>query len=311
MSSIKREKMLEVNIAGIKMKTPIIGSSGTFGNGEEYADFVDWNYIGAISVKGLTVEPRSGNPGQRIVETPAGIMNCVGLQNPGIEVFVKEILPRIKCYGVPIIVNINGNTVEDYVKITEVLSDAEIDGIEINISCPNTKRGSMAFGINPDSAALVTREVKKRAKVPVIVKLSPNVTDIAEIARAVEASGADAVSLINTLLGMVIDTKTWKPVLGNITGGLSGPAVKPIAVRMVWQVAKAVKIPVIGLGGISSTLDAVEFFLAGASAVQVGTANFVNPRVMNDIAHGLCDYLEARGLQHVNQLVGKIKLGEI
>lgn len=309
MNLTDRAKMLEVNVAGIKMKTPIIGASGTFGNGEEYADFVDWSRIGAMSVKGLTLEPRDGNPGRRIAETSAGIMNCVGLQNPGVEAFVQEILPRIKRYETPIIVNINGNTVEDYARITEVLSDAEIDGIEINISCPNTKHGCMAFGVNPDSAALVTQEVKKRAKVPVFVKLSPNVTDITEIARAVEYSGADAVSLINTILGMAIDTKTWRPTLGNVTGGLSGPAVKPIAVRMVWQVAQTVKIPVIGLGGITNTLDAVEFLLAGASAVQVGTANFINPRVMNDIADGLCDYLGEHGLQHVSQLVGQIKLG--
>lgn len=308
-----KRKMLEVDIAGIKMRTPVIGASGTFGNGEEYADFIDWNGIGAMSVKGLTIEPRRGNPGRRVAETSAGIMNCVGLQNPGVKVFVNDILPRIKHFDTPIIVNINGNTVEDYVAITEVLSDAAIDGIEVNISCPNTKHGCMAFGVNPDSAALVTQEVKKHATVPVIVKLSPNVTDIAEISRAVEAGGADAVSLINTLLGMAIDTKTWMPVLGNTTGGMSGPAVKPLAVRMVYQVAQAVKIPVIGLGGITNTLDAVEFFLAGASAIQVGTANFTNPRAMNDISDGLCEYLEKRGLSHVNQLVGQIKMpgGEV
>ena len=303
------DKRLKASIAGIEMRSPLIGASGTFGNGEEYDDFVEWNCVGAISVKGLTVEPRQGNAGRRIAETPAGIMNCVGLQNPGIDVFVKDILPRIRAYKTPIIVNINGNTVEDYIAITERLAEAEVEGIEVNISCPNTKHGCMAFGVNPQSAAQVTREVKKRAKVPVIVKLSPNVTDIAEIALAAEAAGADAVSLINTLLGMAIDTKTWKPVLGNLTGGLSGPAVKPVAVRMVWQVAKAVKIPVIGLGGITTALDAVEFFLAGASAVQVGTANFVNPAVMNEIAHGLSGYLEERGLRHYSQLIGKIDIG--
>lgn len=309
MNHAAKTEMLAVNLAGIQMRTPIIGASGTFGNGEEYDDFVDWDYVGGISVKGLTVEPRNGNHGRRIAETPAGIMNCVGLQNPGIEVFVNEILPRIRVYKTPIIVNINGNTVEDYIKITEMLAGSEVAGIEVNISCPNTKHGCMAFGVNPGSAALVTREVRKRAKVPVIVKLSPNVTDIAEIAQAVEAAGADAVSLINTLLGMAIDTKTWKPVLGNLTGGLSGPAIKPVAVRMVWQVAQAVKIPVIGLGGISSALDAVEFFLAGASAVQVGTANFVNPKIINEIACGLCSYLEEHDLQHYSQLVGKINVG--
>ena len=290
------------------MKTPIIGASGTFGNCEEYSDFVDWNKIGAVCVKGLTLEPRQGNAGRRVAETAGGMMNCVGLQNPGVGVFVSEILPRIRCYDTPIIVNINGNTIEDYAGMAEQLAPTDIAGIEINISCPNTKHGCMAFGVHPESAAQVTKAVKERVNFPVIVKLSPNVTDIAEIARAVEGAGADAVSLINTIMGMAIDTKTWKPVLGNVTGGLSGPAVKPIAVRMVWQVAQAVKIPVIGLGGISNALDAVEFFLAGASAVQVGTANFINPRVMNDIADGIEAYLQERGLRHVNELVGRIKL---
>ena len=308
MDAANIKAMLGVNIAGIAMNTPLIGASGTFGNCEEYADFADWSKIGAVSVKGLTLEPREGNPGRRVAETAGGMMNCVGLQNPGVDVFINDILPRVKCYNTPLIVNINGNSVEDYAEITERLSHAAIDGIEVNISCPNTKHGCMAFGVHPETAALVTREVKQRAKVPVIVKLSPNVTDVAEIAQAVEAAGADAVSLINTLLGMAIDTRTWRPVLGNVTGGLSGPAVKPIAVRMVWQVAKVVKIPVIGLGGISNALDAVEFFLAGASAVQIGTANFINPQVMNEIADGLCDYLAARKLTHINQLVGQLKL---
>lgn len=307
MSAANKKNMLAVEIAGIKMKTPIIGASGTFGNGEEYADFVDWNRIGGICAKGLTLENREGNKGRRIAETAGGMMNCVGLQNPGVDVFVNEIMPRIKGYNTPIIVNINGNSMEDYAAITERLSGVAIDGIEVNISCPNVKQGCMAFGVNPDSAALVTREVKRRSAVPVIVKLSPNVTDVAEIARAVEGAGADAVSLINTLLGMAIDTRTWKPVLGNVTGGLSGPAVKPVALRMVWQVAQAVKIPVIGMGGIASALDAVEFFLAGASAVQVGTANFNNPRIMNEIADDLCEYLTRHGLTHVNQLVGQLK----
>lgn len=307
MSAINKKTMLAVEIAGIKMKTPIIGASGTFGNGEEYADFVEWDGIGGICAKGLTLEVREGNKGRRIAETAGGMLNCVGLQNPGIDVFINEIVPRIKGYNTPIIVNINGNSVEDYAAITERLAGVAIDGIEVNISCPNVKQGCMAFGVNPDSAALVTQEVKQRAQVPVIVKLSPNVTDVAEIARAVEGAGADAVSLINTLLGIAIDTKTWKPVLGNVTGGLSGPAVKPVALRMVWQVAQAVNIPVIGMGGICSALDAVEFFLAGASAVQVGTANFNNPRIMNEIANDLCTYLADRGLTHVNQLVGQLK----
>lgn len=307
MSTLNKGTMLAVELAGIKMKTPIIGASGTFGNGEEYADFVDWDDIGGICAKGLTLEVREGNKGRRIAETAGGMLNCVGLQNPGIDVFINEIVPRIKGYNTPIIVNINGNSIEDYAAITERLAGVAIDGIEVNISCPNVKQGCMAFGVNPDSAALVTQEVKRRAEVPVIVKLSPNVTDVAEIARAVEGAGADAVSLINTLLGMAIDTRTWKPVLGNVTGGLSGPAVKPVALRMVWQVAQAVNIPVIGMGGICSALDVVEFFLAGASAVQVGTANFSNPRIMNEIADDLCTYLTDRGLTHVNQLVGQLK----
>ena len=299
--------MLNVNIAGIEMKTPIIAASGTFGFGEEYEDFIDWSTVGAISVKGLTLEPRLGNPGRRVAETPAGMLNSVGLQNPGIEVFIKEIMPRMQKFSVPIIVNINGNTVEDYARITELLDGVDIAGIEVNISCPNTKHGCMAFGVVPETAAEVVKEVKRRAGVPVIVKLSPNVTDIAVIARAVEAAGADAISLINTLLGMAIDVKTWKPMLGNITGGLSGPAVKPVAVRMVWQTAQAVKIPVIGMGGITSTQDAVEFFLAGASAVQIGTGNFLNPRLINDIAEQLPAYLAYHKLDHINRLVGQMK----
>jgi len=300
--------MLNVNIAGIEMKTPIIAASGTFGFGEEYEDFVDWSTVGAISVKGLTLEPRLGNPGRRVAETPAGMLNSVGLQNPGIEVFIREIMPRMKKFGVPVIVNINGNTVEDYAHIAELLKGVDIDGIEVNISCPNTKHGCMAFGVVPETAAEVVNVVKRRALVPVIVKLSPNVTDIASIARAVEEAGADAISLINTLLGMAIDTNTWKPMLGNVTGGLSGPAVKPVAVRMVWQTAQAVNIPVIGMGGITCVQDAVEFFLAGASAVQVGTGNFLNPRLINDIAEQLPAYLVSHKLDHINRLVGQMKM---
>lgn len=306
-SNAEITSLLKVNIAGIAMNTPVIAASGTFGFGEEYDDFVDWSTIGAISVKGLTLEPRLGNPGRRVAETPSGMLNSVGLQNPGVNVFVKEILPRIKRFAVPILVNINGNTVEDYARLTEFLSGEAIAGIEVNISCPNTKHGCMAFGVVPETAAAVVTAVKRRTKVPVIVKLSPNVTDITAIACAVEAAGADAISLINTLVGMAIDTNTWRPMLGNVTGGLSGPAVKPIAVRMVWQTAQAVKIPVIGMGGITSARDAVEFFLAGASAVQVGTGNFLNPRVLNDIATGLAEYLVCRGLDHINRLVGQMK----
>lgn len=298
---------LAIELAGIKMRTPLMAASGTFGFGEDYADFVELAKIGAVVVKGLTREPRRGNPGRRIAETPGGMLNCIGLQNPGIDQFLEVILPRIKPLDVPIIVNINGNVVEDYAQLAEALDHSGVAGIEINISCPNTKHGCMAFGVVPETAAAVTAAVKARTSLPVIVKLSPNVTDITLIAKAVEAAGADAVSLINTLVGMAIDTTTWRPVLGNVVGGLSGPAVKPIALRMVWQAAQAVKIPVIGMGGIANALDAVEFFLAGAQAVAIGTANFVNPRAMQDIAVELKSYLESRGLDHIGQLVGQFK----
>ena len=301
---------LQTELLGIKLRTPLMAASGTFGFGEEFLDFQDPKDIGAIIVKGMTREPRKGNAGRRMAETPSGMLNCIGLQNPGVDVFLCEILPRIKQLDTPIIVNINGNVQEDYAYLAEVLDESGVAGIEVNISCPNTRHGCMAFGVIPETAANVTAEVKKRTRLPVIVKLSPNVTDITEIARAVEAAGADAVSLINTLVGMAIDTRTWQPVLGNVVGGLSGPAVKPVALRMVWQTAQAVKIPVIGMGGIATTNDAVEFLLAGASAMAVGTANFINPRAISDIAAGLADYLAVRQLDHVSQLVGKLKKGE-
>ena len=299
---------LSIHLAGISMKNPLMTASGTFGFGEEFADFIDLSEVGAIVVKGITREPRKGNPGRRMAETPSGMLNCIGLQNPGVDVFLRDTLPRIRRYGAPIIANINGNLVEDYAFLAEVLNDSGVAGLEVNISCPNTKHGSMAFGVVPETAAEVTAEVRKRTKLPVIVKLSPNVTDITEIAKAVEAAGADAVSLINTLVGMAIDTQSWRPVLGNVVGGLSGPAVKPIALRMVWQTARAVKIPVVGMGGICTAKDAVEFFLAGAQAVAIGAANFVNPCSMQEVAAGVEEYLKARGLGHVSQLVGQIKL---
>ncbi len=299
---------LAINLAGITMKNPLMAASGTFGFGEEFADFLDLNEVGAVVVKGITREPRRGNAGRRIAETPSGMLNCIGLQNPGVDVFLRDTLPRIKKYQAPIIVNINGNLIEDYAFLAEALDDSGIAGIEVNISCPNTKHGSMAFGVVPETAAEVTAEVRKRTKLPVIVKLSPNVTDITEIAKAVEDAGADAVSLINTLVGMAIDIRSWRPVLGNVVGGLSGPAVKPVALRMVWQTAQAVKIPVVGMGGISNASDAVEFLLAGAQAVAIGAANFVNPCSMQEIATGLESYLRSRGLTHVSQLVGQIKV---
>ena len=290
------------------MRTPIVAASGTFGFGEEFLDLFDYANLGAIVVKGMTREPRRGNLGRRMAETPSGMLNCIGLQNPGIDNFVAEILPRIKKLDTPIIVNINGNIVEDYAYLAEVLDGSGVDAIEINISCPNTRHGCMAFGVLPATAAEVTRAVRQKTNLPIIVKLSPNVTDITEIARAVEAAGADAVSLINTLVGMAIDINSWRPMLGNGVGGLSGPAVKPVAVRMVWQTAQAVKIPVMGMGGISSAEDAVEFLLAGASTVAVGTANFVNPAVIREIAEGLERYLEKMQISHVSELVGRIKM---
>ena len=303
------ESMLAVNIAGIKMKTPVMTASGTFGFGLEYSDFVDLNQVGAIVVKGTTLAPKVGNSGRRIAETPAGMMNCIGLENPGVDEFITNTMPKLAAYQVPVIVNISGNTVEDYGELAARLDQSGIAGLEVNISCPNVKQGGIAFGTCPESAAEVVREVKKKTSLPVIVKLSPNVTDVVLMARAVEDAGADAISLINTLLGMAIDIKTWRPVLGNTVGGLSGPAVKPVAVRMVWQVAKAVKVPIIGMGGIMNAEDAIEFILAGASAVAVGTANFVNPYVSVDVAEGIRDYLTKRGLTQVSDLVGKVNCG--
>lgn len=302
-------KSLAVEIAGIRMKTPVLTASGTFGFGEEFEELVDLSKVGAIVVKGTTLRPRSGNAGVRIAETPGGMLNCIGLENPGVEAFLTEILPRISRYGVPIIVNISGSTAQEYGELARLLDVPGVAGIELNVSCPNVKEGGIVFGTRPESAAAVVRQAKQNTKKPVILKLSPNVTDIVEMAKAVEAAGADALSLINTLTGMAIDTRTWRPVLGNVTGGLSGPAVKPVAVRMVWQVAGAVRIPVIGMGGILTAEDAVEFLLAGASAVSVGTANFVNPRAAQDVAEGLADYVARRGLRHVNELVGKVDVG--
>lgn len=300
---------LTVNIAGIKMKTPVMTASGTFGFGLEYSDFVDLNQIGAIVVKGTTLAPKIGNSGRRIAETPAGMMNCIGLENPGVDEFIAKTMPKLVAHQVPVIVNISGNTAEEYGELAARLEETGVAGLELNISCPNVKQGGIAFGTCPESAGEVVQEVKKRTRLPLIVKLSPNVTDIVLMAKAVEAAGADAISLINTLLGMAIDIKTWRPVLGNTVGGLSGPAVKPVAVRMVWQVAKAVKVPVIGMGGIMTAEDALEFILAGASAVAVGTANFVNPRVSVEVAEGIKNYLTERGLKHVSELTGKVNCG--
>lgn len=303
-----KPEVIGVNIAGIKMKSPVMTASGTFGFGLEYKDFLDLNDVGAVVVKGTTLKPRAGNKGQRAVETPAGMLNSIGLENPGVEYFLSDILPKLKKYQFPVIVNISGNTVEEYGELAALLNVEGVAGIELNISCPNVKEGGIAFGTKPKSAAKVVESAKKHTAKPVIVKLSPNVTDIVEMAKRVECAGADAISLINTLLGMSINIHSWRPVLGNIVGGFSGPAVKPVALRMVWQVANNVKVPIIGMGGIMTSDDAIEFLLAGANAVAVGTANFVNPCAAVDIAKGIQKYIINRGMDNVSQLVGKLKI---
>ena len=299
------DERLRTELLGIEMETPVLTASGTFGFGEEFADFVDLARLGGVMVKGTTLAPRRGNEGVRVTETPMGMLNCIGLENPGVEVFLKEILPRIEPYGMHVIVNISGSSAEAYGTLAKMLDVPGVAAIELNISCPNVKDGGILFGTDPEAASSVVRAAKANTKKPVILKLSPNVTDIVQMAKAVEAAGADAVSLINTLLGMEIDIHRWRPVLGNVTGGLSGSCVKPVAVRMVWQVAQAVRVPIIGMGGITSAKDAVEFFLAGASAVAVGTANFTDPTVTMRICDGLNDYLEQRGLSNIRELVGK------
>ena len=296
---------LSVNIDRLKLKNPVMTASGTFGFGEEFSDFMDLNRLGGIFVKGLTLKLRDGNPYPRMAETPAGMLNSVGLQNKGIDWFISDIYPGIKDLDTYIIPNVNGSTVEDYVEVTEKLNDLDgIEAIELNISCPNVKEGGMAFGISCPSAVAATEAVRKAFDKTLIVKLSPNVTDITEIAKAVEGAGADSISLINTLLGMAINSETRKPVLSTITGGLSGPAIKPVALRMVWQVANAVKVPVIGMGGIMNAIDAVEFLLAGASAIQVGTANFIDPQVTIKIIDGIEEYLERHHFSSISDIIG-------
>ena len=291
------------------MKNPVMTASGTFGYGLEFQDFVNLEDIGGIIVKGTTLLPREGNPYPRMAETPMGMLNAVGLQNKGVHYFADHIYPQIKDIKTNMIVNVSGSQVEDYAETASIINELEhIPAIELNISCPNVKQGGMAFGVSAHGAAEVVSAVRKVYKKTLIVKLSPNVTDIAEIARAVEGAGADSVSLINTLLGMAIDAEKRKPVLSTVTGGMSGAAVKPIALRMVWQVAKAVKIPVIGLGGIMNWRDAVEFLLAGASAVQIGTANFIDPAVTVKVVAGINDYLERHGFASVKDIVGALEV---
>lgn len=299
---------LSVNIGNLKLKNPVLTASGTFGYGEEYADFVDLNRLGGFIVKGTTLNHREGNPYPRMVETPSGMLNAVGLQNKGVDYFVNDIYPRIKDVDSQVIVNVSGACIEDYVQVCEKLAPLEkIEAVEINISCPNVKQGGMAFGTTCAGAESVTKAIREAYGKTMIVKLSPNVTDITEIARAVEAAGADAVSLTNTFLGMAINVETQRPYLSTITGGLSGACIRPIAVRMVWQVANAVKIPVVGLGGIMNGRDAVEFMLAGATAVQVGTANFVDPAVTVKIVDYIEDYMKRHGIESAKDLIGAMK----
>lgn len=291
------------------MKNPVMTASGTFGYGVEFSGLMDLNQLGGIVVKGLSLAPVPGNPPPRIAETACGMLNAIGLENIGVEAFVKEKLPVLKGFNTPVIANIYGKSIDEYARLAQKIDGIDgIDGIEVNISCPNVKAGGVAFGTDPEMAAQVVAAVKKQTGKTIIVKLSPNVTSVAEIAQSAASSGADAVSLINTITGMAIDAETRRPVLGNITGGLSGPAIKPVALRMVWDVSRAVDIPVIGIGGIMTAADALEFIIAGATAVQVGTATFVNPSACRDIIIGMADYLSRHNIAHIRDLVGSIEV---
>lgn len=302
-------KQTEIKIGQIDLKNPVMTASGTFGYGPEFEDFYDINILGGIVVKGTTGKARQGNPYPRMAETPSGMLNAVGLQNKGVDGFINDIYPKIKHYNTAILVNVSGSTVEEYLEVAEKINALEhIPGIELNISCPNVKEGGMAFGTSCPSAIAVTKAVREVYKKTLVVKLSPNVTDIAEMAKAVEGAGADGVSLINTLLGMAIDAEKRRPILSTVTGGLSGPAVKPVALRMVWQTYKAVKIPIIGLGGIMNATDAIEFMLAGASAIQIGTANFIDPAIGAKVVSGIEDYMERHGVSDVTSLIGALQI---
>lgn len=298
-----------VNIGGITLKNPVIAASGTFGYGLEFSPLLDLNELGGIVVKGLSLKPYPGNPPPRIMETTGGMLNSIGLQNIGVNSFTKEKLPLLRNYDVAIFVNIFGHTIEEYLRIARRLSETEgIAGLEVNISCPNIKKGGMSFGKDPKQAGLLTKRIRKATSLPLMIKLTPQASDIADVAKRVEGEGADSISLVNTFLGMAIDVDTATPVLSTITGGLSGPAIKPIALRMVWEVAQKVSIPVVGLGGIASYRDALEFMIAGAHAVQVGTANFINPTLCREIIHGIKDYLKAKHIDDIKQLVGSLNL---
>lgn len=298
------EGRLAVDIAGLKMQTPVTTGSGTFGFGLEFCDFLDLEKVGAVTVKGTSLLPAAGNKGQRAVETPSGMLNCIGLENPGSEYFLEHTLPQLRKYDVPVIVNIYGHSPEEYGEVAKKLDVDGVDALEINISCPNVKEGGIVFGTCPEAAAEVIQQVKKNTSKIVITKLSPNVTDIVAMAKAAEAAGTDAISLINTLIGTKIDIERQRPVLGNVIGGLSGPAVKPVAVRMCYQVAQAVSVPIIGMGGIMNAEDAIEFMLAGASAVAVGTANFVHPDIAETIAHGMLAYLDRHNVRNITEIIG-------
>ena len=298
---------MKVNLAGVELKNPVMTASGTFGSGAEYSEFVDLNKLGAVVTKGVANVPWPGNPTPRVTETASGMLNAIGLQNPGIDVFCERDIPFLKKYDTKIIVNVCGKSTKDYCEVVERLANEPVDMLEINVSCPNVKEGGIAFGQNPKALEDITKEVKKYAKQPVIMKLSPNVTDITEMAKAAEAGGADVLSLINTLTGMKIDIYKKTFALANKTGGMSGPAVKPVAVRMVYQVAQAVKLPIIGMGGISTAEDALEFILAGASAVSVGTANFFNPYAAEEVVRGIEDYMKSQKTEDICQLIGAVK----
>jgi len=300
---------LNVNIGALKLKNPVLTASGTFGYGEEFADFVDLTRLGGFIVKGTTLHPREGNPYPRMAETPMGMLNAVGLQNKGVHYFVEHIYPRLKDLDTNVIVNVSGSSVEDYRETAAIINELEnIPAIELNISCPNVKHGGMTFGVHPEAAAEVVSAVRSAYHKTLIVKLTPNVTDITEIAKAVEGAGADSISLINTMLGMAIDAERRKPLLSTVTGGLSGPCVKPVALRMVWQVAKVVKVPVVGLGGIMNATDAIEFLLAGATAIELGTANFIDPAITVKVVDGINDYLDRHGFKSVQEIIGALEV---
>lgn len=300
---------LKVKIHHLELKNPVMSASGTFGNGTEFDDFIDVSRLGGILLKGTTLRHREGNDYPRMAETPSGMLNAVGLQNKGVDYFCKNIYHKVSKYNTHVIVNVNGSTIEEYIELTERIAELDkIAAIELNISCPNVKEGGMAFGTSCPMAEQVTKAIRKVYPKTLIVKLSPNVTDIVQIAKAVEAQGADSISLVNTFLGMAIDAETRKPLLSTITGGLSGPAIKPIALRMVWQVAQAVKVPVIGMGGIMNATDAIEFFLAGATAVQIGTANFIDPGITIKIIDGINEYLDRHNMKSINDLIGGLQM---